>query len=629
MSLVQIPNQTVAFNYPLNDCDSCDDRYYCTPLVEGETVDFQFIQTPCGENLNCDPTFQKLSSTLVTNGDFNGSAAGWTLGGADWSYGANKVAHTATGSTTLTQAITSLDDNKAVFIRFTVGGYAGTPNGIVVTLGALNVGVFGANGTYTLYLAPTFGGTNNLVFTPDAGTAFTLDNIEIYEIIPCWDFDDEWLALEDGGLYHSSGTGTAIVSTPPLTIGKYYRVIFTVEGITDGSVQAICGSTPGTAVDEDGTYTQYITSNGTNFGFLPTTDFDGTITYAEVKLLKNDHSFGILDLDDNTEYTATNVSEYYNEFVTVRIDPQDWLPGTATCFKIVYHDQCSEYSENLVTNNMFIDGFTDWTNAANWFTSFHSAYAIAAFNATLYHTKYDDFGNPIIRTETKYKYNADVWGSFPATTGMTFYTGARTLTTFSTTGNKTGVVTVAAPLNSNVFQIGFLGDGISTTTNVYVSNIELYAITEVDTDYVSQCFKLIPSAGCTRLVEAYCDNNTMGFNFSDTGFVITQRIPIVTVNPAYPTIGQDYIFSDGERKMVTAQSEKYWTLRTEFIPEWSHDALRVMKLCDHFLIEDDEYFSKPDDYTPDYLGNNDYVRLSSVSFEIRKKTDTIFKTYCD
>lgn len=628
MSLVQIPNQTVAFNYPLNDCDSCDDRDYCTPLVEGETVDFQFIQTPCGENLICDPTLRAIGANLITNGTFTGSAASWTLG-AGWAYGVNIVTLT-TNTGALTQDLTGLiTANRYYFIRFTVSAVTLTPD-LRVKLGGTQVGSpITAAGNYTLI--GTADNINNLIsFNDNTGTAtYSLDNVELYEMSPCWETTGGWAFTATGITHDTASTNDLHQTTPPLTLGFYYRVIFTVEDITAGSVQARCGTTAGTAVDEDGTYTQYLTANGTGFGFLPTSDFNGRITYAEVRLLKNDHTFGVIDMETSTEYTATHVTDYYNEFVTVSIDPQDWLPGTATCFKIVYHDQCSEYSENLVTNNMFIDGFTDWTNAANWFTSFHSAYAIAAFNATLYHTKYDDFGNPIIRTETKYKYNADVWGSFPATTGMTFYTGARTLTTFSTTGNKTGVVTVAAPLNSNVFQIGFLGDGISTTTNVYVSNIELYAITEVDTDYVSQCFKLIPSAGCTRLVEAYCDNNTMGFNFSDTGFVITQRIPIVTVNPAYPTIGQDYIFSDGERKMVTAQSEKYWTLRTEFIPEWSHDALRVMKLCDHFLIEDDEYFSKPDDYTPDYLGNNDYVRLSSVSFEIRKKTDTIFKTYCD
>lgn len=631
MSVVTIPNQTVVFNYPLNDCDSCDPRDYCTPVLETETVDFQFKQTPCGPDLNCDSLFNKLSETLVTNGTFNGSAAGWTLGGLDWSYGGGAVSHAATGGNTLSQAITGLNDEKSVYLRFTISAYAGPANGIVVSLGALNIGTYDANGSYTVLLSPTFGGTNTLIFDPDPTAAFTLDNIEIYELVPCWDFDETWLAQEDGGILHSAGLGTAVASilTPPLTNGVYYRVIFTVDSMTDGTVTARLGTNLGTAITEDGTYTQYIIANGTGFDFVPTSDFDGIITYASIKALKNDWTFGVLDLNDATEYTATGVAEYFEDYVTVSIDPQDWLPGTASCFKIVIHDLCSEYGDNLVLDGSFINGFDEWDNAANWFADFHSLYCFVEFNSTLYQHKVDSNGDPVIQTATKYNYKFRVTGTFPANTNLKAYTGAQLMVTVTTAGEYDAIVTVAAPVNYNVWQFGFLGDLLTANQKLYVTNVELYAITEVDDTYTSQCFKLISDAGCTRLIEGYSSGTALGFNFEDTGFIIKQRMGVVSVNPNYPTTGSEYLFSDGERKIITAQSEKYWTFRSEFIPEWGHDALRCQKICDHFFIDSIEYFSKPDEYSPDYLGNNDYVRLSSVSFEIRKKSDTIFNNYCN
>lgn len=627
MSVVTIPNQTVVFNYPLNDCDSCDPRDYCTPVLETETVDFQFKQTPCGPNLICDEYIRYLSDNLVTNGTFTGSAAGWTLG-AGWTYAANIVTLTAnTGA--LTQDLVGLiTSGRYYFIRFTIAVTAGTPN-LSVKLGGSQIGsAIIAAGTYTLNGVAD--NINTLISFNDAtGTAtYTIDNVEVYDISPCWESVGGWI-FDGEGATHYSGTNVLQPVTAILTSGVYYRIKVIVEDVTAGSMTVKLGTNAATAITASGTYLQYITANGTGLTITPTTDFNGTVSFVEVKALKNDWTFGVLDLNDATEYTATGVAEYFEDYVTVSIDPQDWLPGTASCFKIVIHDLCSEYGDNLVLDGSFINGFDEWDNAANWFADFHSLYCFVEFNSTLYQHEYDSNGDPYTNPATKYNYKFKVTGTFPANTNLKAYTGAQLMVTVTTAGEYDAIVTVAAPVNYNVWQFGFLGDLITANQKLYVTNVELYAITEVDDTYTSQCFKLISDAGCTRLIEGYSSGTALGFNFEDTGFIIKQRMGVVSVNPNYPTTGSEYLFSDGERKIITAQSEKYWTFRSEFIPEWGHDALRCQKICDHFFIDSVEYFSKPDEYSPDYLGNNDYVRLSSVSFEIRKKSDTIFNNYCN
>ena len=135
--------------------------------------------------------------------------------------------------------------------------------------------------------------------------------------------------------------------------------------------------------------------------------------------------------------------------------------------------------------------------------------------------------------------------------------------------------------------------------------------------------------GCTKLIEAWNDNNNNGFNFVETGFKLTHRVPVVSVNPIYPSTGQDYIYSNGQRKIITSQREKFWNLKIDFSPEWTHDCLAFQRLCNHFRVDYNDYFVKIDDYAPNYLGSNDYVRLATASMEIRKKDDTLFVRNCD
>ena len=632
MSLIIPKNQPIAFDVLLNDCDSCDPREYCLPIVLTETNCFQFKQTPCGVNLICDADFQYESSDLVTNGTFTGSAAGWTLG-AGWAYAANAVTLTANTGILSQDMVGLITDLREYIIRFTVSAVTGTP-ALVAKLGGASTSVITAAGTYSIIIVCDNLDTL-LKFSDNTGTAtYTIDNVELYDLRPCWDYDSGWDVSQAGYATHVAGTTSLTQATPPLTSGVYYRVTFTLSNVTAGSVQAVCGTQAGDAADSDNVYIQYITANGTDFKFTPTNTFDGTISNVEVKALKNDIVYTVNNnYTDELLATVTTNIDYYNEFVTACFGYADIPITNGLCVKLKIPDICSEYSLQLVEDPGFNLGFTKWYNYANFFVGYKRLYCLGRYNANLYQYKYDADGNAVTQTATKYYYRVKISGAFPATTYMVLATGGYAFKTITTAGTYSGVITIAgAPLDNRIFQFGWHGSGVvgDELVNIYVEEAEIYAITEVNTTHESVCIYTLDEAdtGCTRVLEAYNDNNTEDFNFVETGFTLKHRVNVVSVNPYYPTVGNEYLFSDGTRSIITGQREKYWMLRIDFVPEWVHDCISLQRILNHFFIDDVEYFVKIEDYIPDFLGGNDYLRLATAQVEVRLKDDTVFNRNC-
>ncbi len=109
----------------------------------------------------------------VTNGDFTGSATGWTLT-AGWAYGSNAVAHTA-GTTTLTQSSMNVTIGGVYTVTYTITGMsAGT---VTVSIGGAAGTARSANGTYIQALTATTTGT--LTFTPTTTFNGTIDDVHV------------------------------------------------------------------------------------------------------------------------------------------------------------------------------------------------------------------------------------------------------------------------------------------------------------------------------------------------------------------------------------------------------------------------------------------------------------------
>lgn len=95
-----------------------------------------------------------------------------------------------------------------------------------------------------------------------------------------------WTWESDGGgggrARHSTGLGSIYqdILTPTTT----YHIVFTIGGMTTGSIVARPGNNPGTTRTSNGTYEEDIVCGGDSYmRFTPSSDFDGYIDDCSCK----------------------------------------------------------------------------------------------------------------------------------------------------------------------------------------------------------------------------------------------------------------------------------------------------------------------------------------------------------
>jgi hypothetical protein len=163
------------------------------------------------------------------------------------------------------------------------------------------------------------------------------------------------------------------------------------------------------------------------------------------------------------------------------------------------------------------------------------------------------------------------------------------------------------------------------TGKVVIDNARTYRVEPFDATYMSAVIKYDGAfRHNTKMLQGYCDGIGFDFDFR-TGFRLNQRVRIAAINPTYPGESVNILKSTGATETTFGQSTKVWELGTDPLPDYVHDCIRIMRLCNHFGIVDEtqqltEYVSTNPDYIPEWdkKGSNN---LATVRFEIKKKND--------
>jgi hypothetical protein len=155
--------------------------------------------------------------------------------------------------------------------------------------------LFGANWYGTQILYPNFyiyaaDGTLLELKDPGADDVFYVRNIVIDSVLfDSWTCGTGWAPATSAGALTNkanatAGTASDLSQDITSTAGKLYKLVFTVTR-TAGSVTAKIGGGSGTAVNADGTYTQYITAGAddTNLTFSKDATFAGTVGTVSCK----------------------------------------------------------------------------------------------------------------------------------------------------------------------------------------------------------------------------------------------------------------------------------------------------------------------------------------------------------
>jgi hypothetical protein len=131
---------------------------------------------------------------------------------------------------------------------------------------------------------------------------------------------------------------------------------------------------------------------------------------------------------------------------------------------------------------------------------------------------------------------------------------------------------------------------------------------------------------CTVLVDATCDGEAFGFDFS-ANFSIRHRLRTLRFNPTYRNEGEDSQGSDGVKRRPFAQSEKVYSCLFDYCDEPTHDAINAQLLCDTLTFDGVEYFYPIQDYSPDWADRGK-LNLAQSQIELQKKQSVIFNRNC-
>jgi len=198
-------------------------------------------------------------------------------------------------------------------------------------------------------------------------------------------------------------------------------------------------------------------------------------------------------------------------------------------------------------------------------------------------------------------------------------------TYFDTVGTHTVQIPNYVPGSQQVQIIGKFQTGLNYIIpgTINVDNIDLHAVEPFEATYTSECLDYRAEHPNTRMIVAYCDQPSFGFEFANTGFLIQQRVVCRSLNPRYPSQVDIQKSGNGDARVTYAEQEKYWQFVTDYVSETFHDTFSIQQKCDHLLIgtgpdNGKEYIFSPDEYQPEWRTEGDYS-LSPVTGSLRIK----------
>ena len=230
-------------------------------------------------------SFSQEGSELVTNGDFSNGSTDWNLTRGNVIN--DKLVFNTTGQPSGSRSVFAIqnnvaDLNKIYKVEFTISDYVSGQFRLRKPF--ITSDTFG-NGTYTYY-----GTASEINFELqgrlDIEHNFSIDNVSVREVAQNWTLGTGWSIAEDKAISDGSvAANSYLISTGnTLTIGKTYKVQYTVLDYIQGNVRVRAGQASSIFVSADGTYTEYMVATSTeSVRVQANSNFIGSITNISVK----------------------------------------------------------------------------------------------------------------------------------------------------------------------------------------------------------------------------------------------------------------------------------------------------------------------------------------------------------
>lgn len=180
---------------------------------------------------------------------------------------------------------------------------------------------------------------------------------------------------------------------------------------------------------------------------------------------------------------------------------------------------------------------------------------------------------------------------------------------FTTAGTQTREIDLTALSGAVELWVGF--EPRNPNVDIYIRSVVLKSTAEYSN--VTNPFNLQVRHSSTLVLSGRCNASAFGFNFDS--FFMRCRIRATLEYIQYPDKTEQYEWSDSQEDILTADAKKHYLLNVLGAPEYLHDALQLIRLCDEFTIGNTSYI-RAGDYD---LNRTDGICPAGASFEVREK----------
>lgn len=668
MSITLIESQPITFRSAFETdslCNNINNKIYCQMYNQTDTLTAQWQQSPCGDNLSCWTAFDLCMGCDLSG--INWDAGDWFLG-THWTQGSDKITVNSVGLSAAGNAewtaTTTLIQGHCYILNYTVVDRVG--GSVQATLGGAtgDLGSVSADGVYTeLFIC---GATQKLIFDPSNSVNLSIQDIYLYDMGCLCAESDGPNSIDVSSQYirHISGVSAVISGFTTLNVGSYYKATVTVENATAGYFTMNFYPSP-EQFTGNGTFTVYAQSDSSAFTLGLSALFDGTITAVTVYEMANYDQWEVALYDLNGNYVApintfggtnTNITLEDN-YVTLTWNIADGDangdPVADGCYQICLVDPCNTLYSDFTTGavidtNYFLDP-AQWTqyaplgktppSVANGILTFTSD-SIGTYTATSSST----YEIPcILGCDYTVKVDFVSIDSRYLGTTITFSIGnvvPVTITQDIIDNLTLTFSTGAQPCDTPTLPISMEFESVSVLFGNPDALIEITQLTIAasqecyfgeSTKICSNCISIKDSHDCTALLTAYCNEPSLGFNF--TTFKLYQRLRTLFINPTSKNRNENYKFSDGTYYKNFAERDKVFDVLFDYVDEVAHDAIDTMLICDILKFQstgipnNDEYIWLDDSYKPEW-DSQGRMNIAQSRIQLLKKSGALTNSNC-
>ncbi len=450
-----------------------------------------------------------------------------------------------------------------------------------------------------------------------------------------WTTSDGWSSADlnhvsyDGASYNASEVCFLPLGT--MISGIAYRLTFEITSITGNMYVNVGagGNTFGDTYDALGTYDVYVVSNQSS-------------SYIEFIT-------GVMTTGDTVEITITDFVQIVDDCWVVEVDTLIPTFNYSLDETTLQGQYCGIGAETVgaLTNSSAFTTALNYHRVSFTITSMTTGHLEVVLGGVYLGSVYENgeynlYGVPTTGTDLVFQ----SWDSFDGCISLVSVDDFGTLDTADPDASdyQLTVINTQQTQESAVLPFEVWDDRIIWCFNTAILSEETSPIEMNCDDYYQ--FKLVTTADCTAdelisttkfrfgtwdcsfIVSGYSDSYAFGFYFGSVTnplFYLTQRLRVLQFAPRYPSVGEEYLFSNGSFARSFAQSGKIRTAWFDYVDEPTHDVIRLQLLSDVLTVDSDVYFAPLKDYEPEWDEHRYNLAQSRVDLV---KDETLFNRSC-